>query len=626
VSPRYVPPGPAEIGQPDGERVNPPNWPDVPYGLTLSVNVMGTDLRRVESPSHPIRAITNPDGSVVELSREDAALDRDFVLLVERTTAEEPEARVARESDGRRVAMVTFLPRFPAEAMERGHEVLFLLDCSGSMGGESIEQARRALSLCVRALLPSDTFNVVRFGTEYQSLWKTPRPYDDASLEEASNYIAATDATLGGTEILKPLKALLEAKRDAERPRRVLLLTDGQVSNEDEVLALARQHAEGARIFSFGIGAGASEHLVKGAARASRGAAEMIFPGERIEPKVLRTFERVRMPAYDDARVDWKGMTVEQAPGRVPPVFAGDVLTIFARIESGSATEIELVAGGQRFAVPLDLERPESGGPIPTLWAREAILELDDTTRRGGSNQSRVRSEDRHRARLVELGKRYGLMNSATSFVAVEERPASGQVTARAELRKIPVALTSGWGRGHGATRPPMFAAAMAPMPMLASPSPRASMPFDGAASPPPPARAPGGIWASAKRAVLGESRPKGGGEGVLRGPGAGSEPFVGEASAGALPDPLFDVLMTQTAGGSFKLNPALAKWLGAERMKRLAPHLQALDEAIVVTSVVIAILERDHADRESEWRPAVTKARGWLARQSASFDATAVG
>jgi Ca-activated chloride channel family protein len=602
VSPRYVPKGPPEVGQPEGERVNPPHWPSVPYGLALTVTVEGDRLARVESPSHPTRAIFDDAGARVELSRDDTALDRDFVLLVERKEPSVPEARVAREADGRRVAMVTFLPRFAATSVH-GHEVLFLLDCSGSMGGESIEQARRALSLCVRALSTDDTFNVVRFGSRFTSLWRSPRRYDDDTLEEATRYIGKSGADMGGTEILAPLKDLLEAKRDEARPRRVLLLTDGQVANEDEVLALARAHADTTRIFTFGIGAGASEHLVRGTARGSRGAAEMIFPGERIEPKVLRQFERVRMPAYD-ARVDWKGLRVEQAPSRMPPVFAGDAMTLFARVESGDANEVELTFGEHRFTVPLDLERAEAGGPIPTLWAREAILELDDTTARRGSSQQRPEADAARRTRLVELGKRYGLMSSATSYVAVEERPSSEQVSGPAALRKIPVALTTGWGgraRGMsgGIARAPVMMRANA-MGFMPPPAP-AAMPSSSAA-------APAGFLSRSRALVLGS-------------PARAESASTGSAAS----DPLYEVLMTQRAGGSFPMSDALARLVGDARARKTAAAFSGADEAVVVTSFVIAVLEGEHADRDAEWRPAVAKAKAWLAKQGSSFDAGAL-
>ena len=40
------------------------------------------------------------------------------------------------------------------------------------------------------------------------------------------------------------------------------------------------------RCFSFGIGSGASTHLVKGIAQAGLGTAEFITSGERMQPKV----------------------------------------------------------------------------------------------------------------------------------------------------------------------------------------------------------------------------------------------------------------------------------------------------------------------------------------------------
>jgi Ca-activated chloride channel family protein len=626
VSPRYVPAAKVAIGQPDGERVNPEHWPRVPYGLSLSVNVEGTALLRVESPSHPLRTTLDEAWTRVELSQAETALDRDFVLLVERRALEQPRAYVAREADGRRVVMLNFMP--DDLESEQGHEVLFLLDCSGSMQGESIAQAKRALALCIRALGERDSFNVIRFGSQHRSLWTAPRRFDQSSLDEATRHVTSIEADLGGTEILQPLSALLEAPLKPEAQRRVLVLTDGQVSNEAEIIALAQKHAGQARIFAFGIGAGASEHLVRGMARASRGAAEMIFPGERIEPKVLRTFARVRTAVLDDVHVDYKGLSVEQAPRRTPPVFAGDVLSVFARIEAGTADHVELVAGARRFRIEVDLERAEAGGAIPTLWARECIRELEDMSgSAGGSQQNRPERADRRRERLVELGKRHGLLSSATSFVAIEERTPQERTSQPAELRRIPVALTGGWGgvarasMAPAAAAPPMFAApagTRAAVPMRArSMAPRMAPAASAGAEPAEPYTGGLGSWADAKRLPLG-GREMEAGDANLR---ASSDAAQSAAdSSGA--DRVFDLLMTQRADGSFLRSPVLERWLGTERSVALTEACKLHAENLVVTSVVIALLSREAADRESEWRPALAKARRFCAQQAASFDA----
>ena len=630
VSPRYAPAQKSEVGQPDAERVSPEKWPSVPYGLALCVEIETEGLKSVESPSHPVRATLRSGGATVELSRDEVALDRDFVLLVSTAEPHRPFARVAREEDGRRVAMLSFCPELLSDP-KLGHEVLFVLDCSGSMQGDSIAQARRALALCIRALGANDAFNVVRFGSTFASLWPLPRRFDDASLDEASEHVGTIDANLGGTEILAPLSAILEAAPDPERARRVLLLTDGQVSNEAEVIALAKRHAGTSRIFSFGIGAGASEHLVRGVARTSRGAAEMIFPGERIEPKVMRMFDRVRTPVLDDVHVDYGTLKVEQAPTRTPPVFRGDDLTIFARIESGEAKEVALVAGDQRWAIPLDLERAEAGGPIPVLWARERIRELEDGEARRGSAQRRPESADRKRDAIVELGVRYGLMSSETSYVAIEERPPGERTVEAAELRRIPVALTDGWGGGAraggqmrtmaGVARGSAFAASMgapggAPRP-AAPPSPAARY------SPPPPMRAPAPMAPSAAAPPAAGSASgrlqKSKGDSRRR-----ADSTLELDDTMAAPDRLFDLLMTQKADGHFARSRWLDFWLGARRAK-LDEAIAAQGEAIAVTAVVIALLAHDESSREAEWKPAVTKAKAFLAAQGATFDGASI-
>lgn len=599
VSPRYVPRTAPEIGQPAAERVNPETRDEVPYGLTLGIEVADA-LRRLESPSHPIRTTQLAEAQRIELSQEQVALDRDFVLLL---TPREEGARVqvAREPDGRRVALLSFRHALTA-SQERGYELIFLLDCSGSMEGASLTQAKRALALCIRALAGTDSFNVICFGGRYKTLFPSSRPFTDESLSEATRWLESVEANLGGTEILAPLEHALASAADPARPRRVLLLTDGQVANEADVIALARRHVHSARVFTFGIGAGASAYLVRGVARASRAACELIFPGERIEPKVLRLFERVRTPALDDVSIDWGGMSVEQAPSQLPPLFAGDDLTVFARVLSGTAGELTLRAGTHESTLSVDFERAELGGPIPTLWARERIRELEESSEDSRDPEQQRRLRELRRAELVELGRRYGLLSSATSFVAVQVRSPSERSPGPAEQRRIPIAITSGQARPPSS--PPVVLGGMIPLPTTRSARP--FTPMMSAAAPDDatwePSRAELPPAALLRRAI-----------GFFTGGRA-------EQEASSL-DPLYELLMTQHADGRFTRSAPLARWLGA-RVARLEQVLGNVDEALVVTSLVVLLLAQEADRRRAEWRPAVHKARAWLSAQPTTFDA----
>src|SRR4029450_11128586 len=380
---------------------------------------------------------------------------------------------------------------------------------------------------------------------------------------------------------------------DPERPRQLLVLTDGEVSNEAEAIDLCGRYATTVRMFAFGIGAGVSEHLVRGVARASHGAAEFIYPGERMEPKVLRMFGRVHTPAFKHVHIDWGGLEVEQAPAVCPPVFGGDSLTVFGRIQGGTTDKIILHADAHTWEVPIALAQPETGGPIPTLWARHRIRDLEG--RHGaplrGSTQAH-RKADRSIAQLVELGQCYGLLSSATSYVAVEERSAVDKTTTQAVLRKIPIAITQGWhGRGS------VLLATAAGM------GAGVALPFQGAHGPPRvelQARASShdvtGQLSAARRLVqalgMGKQRTAWWAQPPQR---------VEERDRSTTADRLFELLMTQQADGSFRLSPVLQHWLGPRwpAVKAAAEHH---GETLVATAVVVALLAQEAADRADEW------------------------
>ncbi len=388
------------------------------------------------------------------------------------------------------------------------------------------------------------------------------------------------DADLGGTEILSPLQEVLQSERSEGLPRRVVLLTDGEVSNEDEVIGLAAGHRKDATIFCFGIGAGSSEFLVRGVARASGGAAEFVYPGETIEEKVLRHFARISAPEVD-LTLGFEGLEVaDTVPELLPALAPGDSATFLARVvggTEGSAVLHGTVAGKPvRFETRID-ERP--GDPradqlLPLLWARGRIRELEE-------------GEGTMEEELIRLGTRFGLMSSATSYVAVEERAEDEKSTERAELRRIPISLTKGWGDMEGGA--PGFSACPPPM--------AASM-MDLCPSAPPPT-----MRARLRKASVGEvqcsmAEPAGGPTGIF---------------------------FLQNADGSWDLTRELADECGAtlDDLREAAATLKvSRPEKVLATLLALELADRLPPRERGPLMPMLMKARVWIEEETRGVEA----
>jgi Ca-activated chloride channel family protein len=482
VAPRYAP---AEdrvgVGRPDSEALNPPRALEVPYGLDLRVRI-ATPARpsRVSSPSHPIDVAFEADALVVSLSQAGTPLDRDFVLAIEGGGFEVPTAWVETSRSGDCAVAVSFVPRLPDTRQPA--EIVFVVDRSGSMSGSSIVEVRNALQLCLRSMIEGCRFDIIGFGSRVETLFGKSRGYDDASLSQASEHVRALEADLGGTEILEPLRQVFSKAPAAGTVRQVVVLTDGEVTNTDAVLELVKANSATNRVFAFGIGAGASAHLVRGLARAGGGTAEFVAPLERIEPKVLRLMARLLSPAITGVRATWSGLDVVQAPAVLPPMFHGSRLVLYGFVGTPKAGSLTLDAIGPEgpfsYRVPIAADAAVPGQVVSTLAARARIRELEESPewlRARGSRQQRGRPTGAARE-IADLAIRYGLVSRETSYVAIERRevPVTGDV----QLRQVPIALTHGWGsvqqpwlaRAHASQTTLGVQAAMLPSARPASP------------------------------------------------------------------------------------------------------------------------------------------------------------
>ncbi len=222
---------------------------DTPAPLKVSIlAVMKNKIAALESPSHKLlnEEMKLEDGRFVMESRLRSScdeMDRDLIVLV--TT--EVEQRAAFffeqfEKDGKvtSAGMVSLVPSFRLK--ESRSELIFVVDRSGSMGGgfsspgSGIDQAKKALGLFLPSMPADCWFNIYSFGSTFESLFPKSIPYDDTSLATAKAHVAEMTANYGGTVILNPLRAIFkEEHAHKEASRQIFVLTDGSVSNTDEV-------------------------------------------------------------------------------------------------------------------------------------------------------------------------------------------------------------------------------------------------------------------------------------------------------------------------------------------------------------------------------------------------------
>lgn len=317
-------------------------------------------------------------------------------------------------------------------------EIIFLMDCSGSMAGGRMRRAKSALALFLRALPASCRFNIFAFGDRYEKMFEFPLQYNEQTLDRALRWVDERDAKLGGTNLLAPFEELLATPISAGwTTRQVFLLTDGDVKNKADVLSHIRSNiGDSTRIFAFGIGSEVSQALMKGIARYGRGKAEFVESTTPLEAPVMRQVGRALQPALENFEIEWGSLRPAPtglAP-TVPPVFDGERFDYFAFIEapvdpiSGAVIqnlhEIKIKAScsqQQNFEFPcvIDLNASDMEMAVQRLAAHAEIDAMEKSANREGYKQS-----------IITLATRYHLASKYTSFVAVHvaNQAASGHM------------------------------------------------------------------------------------------------------------------------------------------------------------------------------------------------------
>jgi Ca-activated chloride channel family protein len=299
-------------------------------------------------------------------------------------------------------------------------DVILVLDVSGSMDGEKIEQAKDALTYVLDHLNKEDHFSVIAFSTGLQKYSRKLRPVSE--VDEAIDWVQDLEA-MGGTDINR---ALLEAldQVDDERPTVLIFLTDGLptegVTEIDQILSNVEASAPGnVRLFPFGVGDDVNTLLLDTMAEQQRGATGYVRPHERIDEEVSTFYSKISTPVLADIELDFGDVMVDDIyPYPLPDLFAGTQLILVGRYRGSGATTIELTGEveGKTEEYVYEGRFRASGGDdfIPRLWATRKIGYLLAQIRLHGERDEWVDA-------VVELSVQYGIITPYTSFLIDED-------------------------------------------------------------------------------------------------------------------------------------------------------------------------------------------------------------
>jgi Ca-activated chloride channel family protein len=405
--------------------------------LNVQVNITsGTEIKNVYSPTHSVSVDRSGGNAAIKYKAENTIPGQDFRLFYDVGSdvlgTSVVSYRADEKEDGYFLLLAT--PDVKADTAEiPAKTVVFVVDRSGSMSGQKIEQAKGALKFVLNNLREGDLFNIVAYDTGVESFRPELEKYNDETRKAALGFVEGIYAG-GSTNISGALETALGQLKDTSRPSYVVFLTDGLPTvgetNEMKIVEMAKKTNQvRARVLAFGVGYDVNSRMLDRLVRENFGQSEYVLPEEDIEARVASLYNRIKSPVMTDVKVsvDIDGLKTEEGepvnrvyPREVYDLFAGEQIILVGRYKKSGAAKVTIrgkVHGSERsFDFPAELvakSNDDSFGFVEKLWAMRRIGEIIDEVDLKGHNEELVQE-------LVALATRHGVLTPYTSFLADE--------------------------------------------------------------------------------------------------------------------------------------------------------------------------------------------------------------
>lgn len=391
-----------------------------------------TPLKSVYSPSHEVSIDKKGDHkAIASFEQSKYTLNRDFRLYWTvsdkdvglSTLQHRPDA----DEDGYFLALIS--PPTEAEKLTRvPRDLVFIVDTSGSMNGEKMEQAKGALKFCLNSLKSEDRFAVVSFSTTVASFKDELVKAEKKNVEKAVKWVDELSAQ-GGTAIDDALKAGFEFRKGDDRNFTVVFLTDGLPTigetNVGTILKnVQNRNTSSTRIFAFGVGDDVNTHFLDQLSDQSRATSVYVRPSENIETKVSNFYSKISHPVLTDLALSVVGDKVklkEVYPPHLPDLFHGSQLTVLGRYSGKGDVVLRLTGNMGEKAQTYDYEvnfskKQTDHDFVAGIWARRKVGFLLDQIRLNGEKSELVEE-------VVRLAKKFGIATPYTSFLVLPDEP-----------------------------------------------------------------------------------------------------------------------------------------------------------------------------------------------------------
>jgi Ca-activated chloride channel homolog len=410
--------------------------PQRPVALTVDLRP-GLRLGDISSTHHAVDVERLGTDWLVTLSDGADWSGRDFELTWQpEDNGAAATAAFAEQFNGREHIMLTLVPPQAFEADDTPRELILVIDTSGSMSNDPIEQARESLHYALASLKPGDRFNVIAFDHQARSLHPQPLDYSEDRHLEAAQWVDALGAG-GGTDMGPPLALALGAPPADGYLRQVVFITDGMVGNEQRLLERTRLDLDESRLFTVGIGHGVNGGFLRRLAAAGRGNYTAIAETSLIAERMSELVLQLESPVIHDIELVWPH-SVEFYPESMPDLYVGQPLSVIARTDRLSGDLIVRgTSNGQFFERILPLEDFQPAPGVAGQWGRARIEALENPTGPPG-DELLIESEVLHTALA------YSLVSSQTSLVAVDRTPERSRAEA---LRRFGLDTSPAHGR-----------------------------------------------------------------------------------------------------------------------------------------------------------------------------------